>query len=189
MDERTGANGAYSWLEVDACLLEFVKLCPEVVLGKWLVVTSVDSGQFMPGEAECAQGWIAAHGLAYSPRVDSLTMLPEALCGHGCCGCDEWYVFDAPPEPLGSLWHDNVFEMPIKHGQVFACINFIGFQYSSAPHEPIAELFWRQVEWMQPESHVGENNAGLLFATRNAALFADVCQRLAGCPETGSAIS
>jgi hypothetical protein len=39
-------------------------------------------------------------------------------------------------------------------------------------------MFWRQLEWVDPESYIGDGNDCLTFVTRNAALFNTVHERL-----------
>lgn len=167
----TGTHGGYGWLEVDHDLGEFMSLCPDAIVGKYLAITAVDSGSFAPSERDLAVGWSANSGIAYSPRVESFATLPSDCSCRECCGYDEWYIFESQPPSLGSVCHANVFTSEIGHGNVFQFINFIGFRFSDAQMKDIAGLFWRQMDWVRPESYVGEGADCLLFATRNSQLY------------------
>jgi hypothetical protein len=74
-----------------------------------------------------------------------------------------------------------VFTTAVAPGTVFAFINFFGFQLSEPEMQPVTDLFWKQMEWMQPESYIGDGRQCLVFATRNKALlFAAVGKALEG---------
>ena len=50
-----GSQGVYSWLVTDENF-ELLQLCPKVAVGKYVAVTSIDSGQFLPTEMRRAAG-------------------------------------------------------------------------------------------------------------------------------------
>jgi hypothetical protein len=174
----TGVHGQYHWLETDHRLTEFLDLCSQAILGKYVVISAVDSGSFVPSAFDQSNGWTENGGLAYSPRIQSKTDLPENSHGRDCGGFDEWYVFEVQQESLGVLCHENIFTAKLTPGNVFAFINFYGFLLSDIEMEPIARLFWRQMEWMQPESYLADGSARLIFATRNKELFESVSDSL-----------
>lgn len=66
----------------------------------------------------------------------------------------------------------------IAPGNVFAFINFGGFSLSNPEMSPIAELFWRQIHWMQPAAYLADGQGRLIFATHNDDLFAAVNRTL-----------
>jgi hypothetical protein len=175
----TGAHGAYEWLEVDHDLGEFISLCPDAIVGKYLAITAMDSGSFAPSERDLAAGWTANSGIAYGPRVESFAALPSDCICRECRGYDEWYIFESQPPPLGSICHANVFASEIGHGNVFQFINFVGFRFSNPQTKEIDRLFWRQMDWVQPESYIGEGADCLLFATRNSRLYHEITEALA----------
>jgi hypothetical protein len=101
---------------------------PSAIVDKYLAITAVDSRSFAPSEQDLADGWSANSGIAYSPRMESMAILPSNCCCRECCGYDEWYVFERQPPSLGSVCHANVFTSEIGSGNVFQFINFIGFE-------------------------------------------------------------
>lgn len=168
----TGSHGIYQWLatglhDLDSFLLQ----CPKTLAGKYVAVTSLDSGALWLTEEEERTGWRSRSGVAYSPQVRSVETLR-----HG--GFDEWYIFDSPKE-LGQVWQGNVFEAPSTSDYICVFVNFGDF----APHNPEVEalvaLFWKQLDQIQPESYVADGNQFLTFASRDRQLFADVCKALA----------
>jgi hypothetical protein len=173
----TGTHGAYEWLEVDHDLGEFTSLCPSAIVGRYLAITAADSGSFAPSEQDVADGWTADGGIAYSPRMESIAILPLNRCCRDCHGYDEWYVFERQPPPLGTVCHANVFRSEIGSGNVFQFINF-GFRFSDTQMKAVSDLFWQQIDWLQPESCVAESEDALLFATRNSQLYGSVRQSL-----------
>ena len=171
---ETGANNGYEWLESDQDLRTFLSLCPEAIAGKYLAVTAVDSGSFVPSGADVAEGWKNVGGIAYSPCLGAAADLPKGCCCLDCCGFDEWYVFGTPPK-LGSLCNENFFVTEIAPENVSAFINSFLRLYPPDPRDQvITDLFWKQIEWMQPESYVADGLDCLIFATRDRTLFASV---------------
>ncbi|MFL6214913.1 MAG: hypothetical protein ACJ74J_13595 [Blastocatellia bacterium] len=87
----TGKQGKYYWLEqVNLRLDEVLKVGPEVVVGKYLVVTSFDSGplQLMPEDFK--RGWLQHGELATNPSVQSVDDIPYEQY-------DEWHIFSPVP--------------------------------------------------------------------------------------------
>jgi hypothetical protein len=172
VDVITGVKSAYQWLEADHNFDSFLALCPQVFEGKHLAITAVDSGSFIPSEADLVAGWRTDGNIAYSPLLRLIGDLPNHCYSRDCGPFDEWYVFGSPVE-LGELCNDNVFTAEIAPGRVFAFVNF-NFRPSDPKIQEITDLFWRQIEWMQPESYLAEVADCLIFATANKTLFASV---------------
>ncbi|MGA7914821.1 MAG: hypothetical protein WCA00_06260 [Candidatus Acidiferrales bacterium] len=171
----TGSSGTYQWLATGLHDLDsFLLRCPKTLAGKYVAVTSLDSGALRLTEGEERTGWRSRGGVAYSPQVRSVETLR-----HG--GFDEWYIFDSPKE-LGQVWQGNVFELPSTSDYISVFVNFGDF----APHNPAVEalvaLFWKQLDQIQPESYVADGNQFLTFASRDQQLFAEVCKALADAP-------
>ena len=175
---QTGAQGRYKWLETDLDLREFLSRCPAAILGRHIAITAVDSGSFCPSEEDRAIGWTATGGIAYSPRIDSISNLPAGCCCSDCGPFDEWYIFQTPPTPFGSISHMNVFETSIAPPNVFQFINFGGFQLSDPQMKPITDLFWTQMGWMRPESYLGKGDRCLVFVSSDHELFVRVQEAL-----------
>jgi hypothetical protein len=159
-----GSQGLYEWLVTDENL-DLLQLCPEVVLGKYVAVTSIDSGQLVPTEKETAAGWQSRGKIAYSPKIENADELPRE-------GWDEWYIFKNPTDLGTSYLQENIFEVLRGPGHLSVFVNDC-----FAPHQPemesLATLFWQQIEWVCPESYVADNDY-LSFVSMNKALFASV---------------
>jgi hypothetical protein len=82
-----------------------LQICPEVALGKYIAITSIDSGTLVPTDEEKADGWESRGQIAYCPKVESVESLPRA-------GYDEWYIFGSPAALSTSHLAKNVFEVP-----------------------------------------------------------------------------
>ncbi len=91
-------------------------------------------------------------------------------------GWDEWYVFAQPTDLGVSRLSDNIFDPRLKAAEVGVFVN-----YSFALHRPemqdLADLFWSQIDRIQPESYIA-NNDWLTFVTRDESLFASVAKGL-----------
>lgn len=160
----TGSEGPYEWLVSDQ-QFDLVQLCPDVVLGKYVAVTSIDSSQLVPTEKETAAGWRSRGGIAYSPRVLSAEGIPSA-------GWDEWYIFDKPVDLGTSHLAESIFEAPQERGHVSVFVNY-GFALHPAERANLATLFWPQMMRICPESYVADNDY-VTFVSVNKILFSSV---------------
>jgi hypothetical protein len=177
----TGLVGNYKWLTVErlngvVCDISLLlRLCPDIVLGKYLAVTSIDGGALQLTEEEKRDGWFTTEKskifrfkfdrleyredwlVAYSPRLVSIHGLPNETHDECCAGFDEWYVF--PKAPLAA-------EM-----EVF--VNWMGFRLDDPVWKEHTDRFWEQMERLAPESYIADGTA-FTIATRNSDLFASV---------------
>ena len=174
-----GKNGKWSWLSSKAaCMSDVVEKCPQSVIDKFVLVTSLDSGLVILDEERIKNGWkyvgkkaqnpeltsnYKVEGeFALSPRVTNPADIPKDIC-HGNT-YDEWYVFTSPPQ--------------IEAAEVF--INWGGFGFSIG-HIGLYELeghtfedrFWNQLSAINPHAYLADNGT-LLFATADGGLFEQV---------------
>ena len=148
-----GSHGGYDWLASEHTLDDLLGLCPEIVIGKYLAVTSFDSGPLSLSNQEKASGWESRKGIAYSPNIVGIDgRLPHDLY-------DEWYVFETQTD-LGELADPaiNIFEQPIQSRRVHAFVNFGGFAFHRPEVEGLTSLFWEQLDLLRPESYIADGD-------------------------------
>jgi hypothetical protein len=163
-----GSHGIYEWLVADEDF-NLLQICPEIVLGKYVAITSFDSDVFLPDEHRKATGWYSRGKIAYSPKVLKIESLPHSPCDV----YDEWYVFPDPVDLGSSHLAENVFEVPQAPGHVSVFVNYLGFGFDRTDTSDLAALFWKQMEWIRPESYIADGYY-LNFASANKSLFAIV---------------
>jgi hypothetical protein len=159
-----GSEGLYEWLVTDQ-QFDLLQVCPEVVLGKYVAITSIDSGSLVPSEVEIAAGWQSRGNIGYSPKIQGAEEIPIA-------GWDEWYIFDKPIDLGTSHLAENIFEVPQEQGHVSVFVNY-GFALQAGGYKDISNLFWEQITRIHPESYVADNDY-LNFVTMNKNLFNSV---------------
>jgi hypothetical protein len=76
-----GSQGPYEWLVTDDDF-DLLRLCPDVVVGKYVAITSIDSSEFVPSPTE-RTGWESRRSIAYSPKIQNAEDIPHY-------GWDEW---------------------------------------------------------------------------------------------------
>jgi hypothetical protein len=159
-----GSHKEYEWLMTEEYLEDLLRLCPQIVLGKYVAITSIDSGRFIPDEVERANGWETQDGIAYSPLVTNTESLPRE-------NWDEWYVFDHPFR-LGHLFPEdrNMFADPIASDEICVFVNY-NHGLHNADHT-ISDLFWTQIEKVRPQAYIAESDYQLTVVTSDKTLFA-----------------
>jgi len=180
MTLHTGSCGDYLWLtSEDHDLSNLMLFCPETVLNKYLALTAIDSGVLEVTDLEKATGWKTRKGVAYSPRIKSVAGLPHEE-RHGYCdaGFDEWYVFKEPTD-IGERRETNIFEAHFQLGCIWVFVVFSRWGLHDPSMQVVTDLFWKQMEWIQPESFIADGDAYLNFVTRNKDLYVTVRSALA----------
>ena len=138
--------GNYFWLE-DASLFisDLLRLVPDVVVGKYLIVTSFDSGPLNLENTDFQRGWLQRDELAINPSVISTSDMPNDEY-------DEWYVFLKPPVledfdvfvNYGSFCLQDPVQL-LADGETSEALNLI---------RDLQRDFWDQLELKVPESYV-----------------------------------
>jgi hypothetical protein len=167
-----GVHDEYEWLASEHCLDDLLKLCPEIVLGKYIAVTSVDSGHYFPTAKELAAGWESRSGIAYRPRVEKVETLPRE-------GWDEWYVFDDLVDLGGMAAREsNPFEASLSPGEVYAFVNYNNLGLHLPDERGIAPYFWKQFAWIRPRPYISESGDYLVVISSDRKLFATAREAL-----------
>ena len=159
-----GSENQYEWLVTDE-QFDLLQICPDVVFGKYVAITSFDSGPLVPTDEEKAAGWESRGEITYSPKVQNVASLPRAEY-------DEWYIFGSPIDLGPSHLRENVFEVPQEAGHVRVFVNY-GFALHPPERASLANLFWPQMARIRPESYVADNDF-LTFVSMNKTVFASV---------------
>jgi hypothetical protein len=167
-----GLHKGYEWLVTEECLDDLLSLCPQIVMGKFVAITSIDSGHFVPTEAERASGWETQDGIAYSPVVTNIESIPRE-------NWDEWYVFDQPFR-LGRLFPNerNPFADPIASDEICVFVNY-DFRLHDADHV-LSDLFWEQMHRVRPQTFIAESDHRLTVVTSDKTLFAAAHKAIQG---------
>lgn len=163
----TGSHGPYLWLATEQFDLHgLLQLCPQVVVGKYIAITSQDSGPLILTEEEKQSGWQSKNEIANSPQILSAEELRHGECG----GFDEWYTFKSPVN-LGQISHCDVFDSPTTSGQISSFVNYCGFALHRPEVGALVSLFWDQLDLIQPESYLADGDVCLTFVSCNKDLF------------------
>ena len=107
---------------------------PELVVGRYLVNTSYDSGFVTLSDLQLAEGWRMVGQLAHSPQIRSADQIPHDQF-------DEWLVFDQPTEV-------SEFE---------TMVNWPDFSPIEFGWEEKRDQFWEQVARLHPLHVIAEN--------------------------------
>jgi hypothetical protein len=168
-----GKNGKWSWLTSKAaCLADVVELCPQLVIDRFVLITSLDSGLVQLDEERLKAGWKPmckrrrnfdwSHEewedpLALSPRISDPKILPTDMY-------DEWYVFYTEPQI-------DTIEVFVNWG-FSPTFGHTGFQELST-HKELEEHFWDQLAVINPRAYIA-HNVELSFVTSDELLFEQV---------------
>jgi hypothetical protein len=168
---KSGTSDKYLWLTSDEHqLADLLKLRPNIVQGKYVAITSIDSGFLALTPELKSSGWESRLNVAYSPSIQSWEELPLD-------GYDEWYVSDKPMD-LGDLCVRNPFETPVQPGHLQVFINYGGFNLWDPVYDSLVEMFWKQLGWISPESYLADGSDYLLFVSRNQQIFQEAIEAL-----------
>jgi hypothetical protein len=127
-------------------ITELWRRFPDLVIGRYLVNTSYDSGYLPLSDSELQDGWHMTGRLAHSPQIRSTDEIPHDQY-------DEWLVFDHPVQV-------EEFETMVNYGK-FTPVDF--------DWEEKRDRFWEQVVRLRP-LHVIAENDGVYLLSRDEDL-------------------
>jgi hypothetical protein len=117
------------------------KQFPELVVGRYLVNTSYDSGCLTLSDSERQEGWRMVGRLAHSPRIRSTDQIPHDQY-------DEWLVF----------------ANPVQVEEFDTMVNSGGFTPVEYYLDEKRERFWDQVIRLKPLHVIAENDRVYLLS-------------------------
>ena len=165
----TGSHGRYLWLmDQRNGIGHLIEQCPKALLDRYLVVACFDSGPFHPNAEEKAAGWCLENQLAYSPRLESLSLLPYEYF-------DEWYVFTSPARLRSCDVFINSGGFTLRNPEEFLAEmhptwDRVGAKAIADEQMRQQEQFWSQLELFGAESYIAAGDH-FIFATANTDLF------------------
>lgn len=168
-----GVYDKYYWLTAagDVYFGTLLSACPDVVVDRFLAVTSHDSGVYplRPGDSE--KGWSLDGRISYSPRVSTVEEINFQRDGSDTPGFDEWYVF-SEPRRLGPTFQGNFLKFDPATGKVVVHVNLFAFALhdTSQTLAPILECFWQQLMTISPESFIADCRRCLTVVSRRKDL-------------------
>lgn len=165
----TGKQGRYYWLEqVNLRFGDVLKICPEFVEGKYLVITSFDSGSLTLTDEEFGKGWLQHDDLAINPFIESVNDIPYDEY-------DEWYIFSKAPllEGFKVFVNDSLFSLRDPEYLTLDAAptwDLVGRRDQAERVKDLQELFWLQLELKEPETYISAGDKFIL-ATKKQDLY------------------
>jgi hypothetical protein len=179
----TGRHGEYEWLVSSVHGLDgLLEACPRSVVGRFVAVTSLDSGPLVLTPDEEAAGWRRVGEVAYSPQIGRPTSLPRPD------GYDEWYVFAEPP---AILYEPEVFVSfggftlrdPVRQlSNLDPTWDRRAAQAGVESEQDLQERFWATIERVRPSLYLAEGD-NLICVSRDPRDFEEIvrwAQRTSG---------
>ncbi len=171
-----GYRQGYFWLETWGYAfppIYVARACPDVVVGKRVLVTAFDAGPLELLPIAFQDGWVKHAELCISPRV---TDVNDLVCSDFY---DEWYVFDSIP----MLKDVKVY---ITYGVGFDLVEERVIREKKS--RELLEGFWNQMKELEPISYLACHEYAFIFACREKDLFIRMettCRRLIAKESTG----
>jgi hypothetical protein len=169
----SGKYGDYYWMtwtERYSFMGRLLTFHPEIVTGKYLAITALDSGPRRPNPDEIEQGWSFVDEVAYSPAIKNIDEVPTHEW-------EEMYTFASPAQfkPRDVFVNYGEFIVSADNDLLDVVEPHWDRFYQNLKIEN-AEPFWDEIERLQPESYLAEGDL-LHFVTRNTALYKQVISR------------
>jgi hypothetical protein len=182
-----GRNGAFHWLSSDCHNFSHLfELYPELFLGRYIAVTSNDSGipDLTPARQEL--GWRFDSGVLYSPCLttpDLLTTIPHQLEGPDGPSFDEYYLLEEPM-PLGATSRKLplLLSEPEQSNLLTVFVNMYFELELNPPHE-LEPYLWAQLSRIRPFAYLSDGSTCITFVSESEAIVSTLWQRLLDSPE------
>ena len=189
MDERQicrGFRDPYYWLtSTEDYIATVLWTYPDIVVERFVAITAEDSGVLELTELQRATGWQSRAGIAYSPRIQSVSEIPHQGEVPGSLLYNELYIFNVPCD-LGKRSQGNLFEAAFAPapGRTVVFVNQLAFNLSNPdPNvQCLTDLFWLQLDLLQPESYIADGGDCVTFVSRNPRLVDRLEEQLSKLP-------
>lgn len=164
-----GSQGQYSWIEFEWNAEELptlIKEFPQLLVGRYVAITSHDSGPMPLDDHDLGRGWSVSNGVAVSPRIRNSEDIPHT------CGWDEWWTFvDEPAEitPMEAFINNSAFTLvdpPIRNEGLE---DEAALQYLSRQQRRWQDAFWSQIARVGAEAYLADGER-LLVAHQDASM-------------------
>jgi len=165
----TGRYKGYHWLVTTSFgIASLLRMCPNVLLRKYLVITAFDGGPISPNPEELKAGWTAYGETMCSPLLISIDGLPFD-------NNDEWYVFTEPkrinnPETFVGYGAFTLRNPKYLQEEADPTWDVVGVEHQRKYLEELQEKFWKQVEENSPESYIADGDS-FIYVTEDEKLF------------------
>jgi hypothetical protein len=161
-----GVHGEFRWLESGAHKIDDVlRVCPEVVKNKGLVVTAFTSGPPLPSDEDLQRGWKLKGSVLYIPSQEASSQIPLEVFR-------ELYIFQDTPAEREFAVFVNYDWFTI--GPAIASDSQANSRWDL---RRIQRIFWQLLDSVTPESYLACGRR-LIFVTRNASHFGSVLRGL-----------
>jgi hypothetical protein len=174
---QTGQMDKFQWLESPTFdISEVIKHCPEVLVGKFVVISCCDSGPLQLSPEEIGKGWSQHGELAITSRLTDLFDLPFD-------NNDEWYVLPEfrVPQIADTFVNYDLFRLSDADQYVQNVISSVGDQADVLGAKIIADriaeqqvVFWHQMRECDAESYIADGHVSFRFVSQNADYFEKV---------------
>lgn len=161
-----GSHGSFRWVESPAHKAQDVlQLCPESVLGKYLVITAFDPGKITAMAQESLRAWRVEGSALYVPPSADLLEIPYDVF-------NEWFIFTAAPaqQKLESFMTSSWFTLG-------PCLSGNADRATQWEIKRAQRAFWQLLESANPESYLACGTR-LIFATRSVPYFSAVLRHI-----------
>ena len=178
-----GEHDGYRWFEIvpeTPGLERLAGALPEIVVGKYVAITSFDSGPLRLSSEQLAKGWTSVADVAYSPQVQDPKDIPADQY-------DEWWIFDAPAKMESSrMFINNTgFRLSTPKDTVDdPTWDLAAQQHWAGVQRGWQDELWKLVRENEPTSYLASNGQ-LIFITRDTDLAARVEEWLRSQRELG----
>ena len=177
---ESGRLDKYHWVESASFdVSKILRSCPEVVLGKFVIITAFDSGPLTLSPEAIARGWCKHGDLAVTSQISSVAELPFD-------DNDEWYVFPqyTLPQISETFVNDGIFRLASPDNFVRNAIailvdqaDLVGAKHLANRLAERQQIFWEQLRASNAESFIADGNT-FMFASSNAELFERVTKAI-----------
>ncbi len=166
MEFKIGNYKEYYWFESHQInLTDIIKKLPELLIGKFLIISHFDGGKFIPNKNEINIGWKNENGMTYAEKITKQVLKMNIYDNY-----DQWILMNERTQITGIKDYVNYDYFSLIDWQIEKQslndeddLNFIN-QYEK-DRVRLKNEFWKEIEILNPLNFISDGSK-FIFVTK-----------------------
>ena len=171
MEFNTGKFNGYYWFESHQMnIINFIKLLPELLIGKYLIISHFDGGEFTPNAKELKAGFKKVNGITYTDKITEPILALNIYDNY-----DQWILMEERTEikEISDFVNYSGFslidwDVEKQHLKNVDDSNFI--KRFEIERKILKEKFWKEIDNIKPINFISDGGKFIYVTNKHSEI-------------------